>query len=118
MPMIRARCHTCGIVDLALAAFSLNIEAGSYSFSCPVCGMEITRRASRSTLKLLVAAGVSATDADPLAETDPSSPENDLPFEDWSPDPKAPAFSLNDLIDFHFQLEEATELSEHLLQER
>lgn len=112
MPTIRARCHTCGIVDLALAAISLNIDAGSYSFSCPECGVEITRRASRYTLMLLFAAGVSATDADPR------SPEDDLPFEDWSPDPKAPAFSLNDLIDFHFQLEEATELSEHLLQER
>ncbi len=118
MPTIRARCHTCGIVDLALAAICLNMDAGSYSFSCPVCGLEITRRASRYTLMLLFAAGVSATEADPPATTDPGSPENDLPFEDCSPDPKAPPFSLNDLIDFHFQLEEATELSEHLLQER
>lgn len=118
MPTIRARCHTCGIVDLPLAAISLDIEARSYAFGCPQCGQEITRHASRSTLMLLVAAGVSAIDNDPAAEGDPAQTEGQLSFEDWSPDPTAPALTLNDLIDFHFELEEATELAEHMLSER
>jgi len=118
MPAIRARCHTCGVVDMELSAMSLSIEAGLYSFHCPVCGVEITRRASRTTLLLLVAAGVPDVADDLSLESDPSSPNAELPLEDWSPDPTAPAFTLNDLIDFHFWLQEGAELTELPLQER
>jgi len=118
MPAIRARCHTCGVVEMELSAMSLNIEAGAYSFHCPACGVEITRRASRTTLMLLMAAGVRASAADLSVEIDPSSPNAELPLEDWSPDPTAPAFTSNDLIDFHFRLLQDAELTELPLKER
>lgn len=103
---------------MALSEISLSIQAGAYSFHCPECDAEITRRASRTTLMLLVAAGVPASEPDLRVEIDPSSPNAKLPFDDWSPDPTAPAFTPNDLIDFHFRLEEDAELAALLPQER
>lgn len=101
---------------MALSEVSLSIQAGAYSFNCPLCGVEITRPASRTTLMLLLAAGVPASEPDLRVEIDPSSPNATLPLEDWSPDPTAPAFTPNDLIDFHFRLEEDAELAELWLQ--
>ncbi len=118
MTTIRARCNFCGIVDMELSELSLSIEAGAYTFNCPECRVEITRTASRTTLMLLVAAGVPASGQDLRVKIDPTPPTPELPFDDMSPDPTAPAFTLNDLIDFHFRLQEDAELSELLPQDR
>jgi predicted RNA-binding Zn-ribbon protein involved in translation (DUF1610 family) len=118
MATIRARCPSCGIVELDLSAISLSVEVGVYAFTCPKCGDEITRVASRTTLLLLTAAGVPTSAPGEFGPPELPEIELELPFDDWSPDPEAPPFTLNDLIDFHFQLEEDEELHGLLLQER
>lgn len=118
MATIRARCPSCGIVDMELSAISLSVEVGVYAFTCPMCEDEITRVASRTTLLLLTAAGVPTSAPGEISVTDLPSLEEELPFDDWSPDPEAPPFTANDLIDFHFRLMEDDELHELLLQGR
>ena len=101
MTAIRIKCPTCGEMDLAPDDMSLFLtpsgDRGSYAFTCPECSQHVDRPASRKIVALLVAAGVEPTpiseDVGPL-----------LPPEDRSPDPDAEAFTLDDLIEFHFLL--------------
>lgn len=111
MTAIRVKCPSCGEVDLATDEMTLFLaptgDRGAYSFTCPDCSREVDRPASRKTVALLVAAGVETT---PM----PAEPELDLPFEDRSPDPDAPPFTLDDLIELHFLLQGDVELAELL----
>lgn len=118
MTRIRTRCPECGVVHMELSAITLSLDVGVYAFICPECQVEVTKVASQTTLMLLTAAGVAPADSNPFADADLEPPDEELAFEDWAPDPQAPAFTLNDLIDFHFRLREDTELHELLLQER
>ena len=101
MTTIKTKCPTCGEVDMGPTGIWLNLPVGevqgSYAFTCPECRFEVSKPASRKTVALLVAAGVATTPMPRVAELD-------LPPEDRSPDPDAPAFTLDDLIGFHFLL--------------
>jgi hypothetical protein len=66
-------------------------------FTCPECRSEVSKPASRKTVALLLAAGV-----EPVDQEEAEAPV--LPSADRSPDPGAPAFTLDDVIGFHFQL--------------
>lgn len=85
------------------AGISLELRAdgdqGVYAFTCPECRVEVARPASRKTVALLIAAGVEPVEMDTVGE-------RVLPLEDRSPDPTAPAFTLDELIAFHFTLED------------
>jgi predicted RNA-binding Zn-ribbon protein involved in translation (DUF1610 family) len=108
MTAIRIKCPTCGEVDLTPDEMSLFVapsgDEASYSFTCPECSTEVDRPANRKTVALLIAAGV---------ETTPWHPEEalELSFEDRSPDPDAPPFTLDDVIAFHYALQDETELA-------
>lgn len=103
MTAIRIKCPTCGEKDLAPDEMSLFLspsgDRGSYSFTCPECNQDVDRPANRKVVALLVAAGVAPT---PM----PEGTELDLPPEDRSPDPDAPPFTLDDLIELHFLLQD------------
>lgn len=103
MTAIRIKCPTCGEVDLAPDEMSLFVassgEQGSYCFTCPECSLEVDRPANRKTVALLIAAGVETT---PI----PHDAERVLPLEDRSPDPHAAPFTLDDVIEFHFLLQD------------
>jgi len=103
MTAIRTKCPSCGEVDLAPDEMSLYVtpsgEQGSYCFTCPECDLPVDRPANRKTVALLIAAGVETT---PM----PLDPELALPLEDRSPDPGAAAFTLDDVIAFHFLLQD------------
>ncbi len=106
MADIRANCPSCGQVDMSAEAISLQIagggERGQYAFTCPDCSTDVTRPADRKVVALLIAAGVSTrgAPAEPTAAGPPS-----LPAEDRNPCPHAPAFTLDDVIDLHFLLQ-------------
>lgn len=109
MADIRANCPTCGQVGMKAAAISLRIhgdgERGEYTFSCPDCGTDVTRAGDRKVVALLLAAGVDA-------KTD----VHELPPQDCSPHPDGPAFTLDDLIDLHFLLDDDVWLADEVSQ--
>lgn len=112
MTTIRTKCPDCGDVDLGADEISMSLAPGGdhgvYAFTCPECSTQVTRPASRRTAALLIAAGV-----EPSELVDPATtPE--IAFEDLSPDPCAPPFGLDDLIAFHFLLEDDLAVAEEL----
>ena len=88
---------------------------GTYRFTCPTCMDAVEKRADRKIVALLVSAGVDVAGRGTM--TDTQEPEHDeLPFvEDPRGSlPSAPAFSIDDVIDFHFQLENDGYIQEFL----
>jgi hypothetical protein len=65
---------------------------GSYSFDCPSCELPVEKPADHKIVLLLMSAGVEVMEAQ---ET--PSPETR---------PEGPAFTSDDLIDFHFLLQQ------------
>jgi hypothetical protein len=85
-------------------------EQGQYAFTCPDCSADVTRPADRKVVALLQAVGVNTREApaEPAVEAPSLAPE------DQGPAPDAPAFTLDDLIDLHFLLEDDAWLSEEI----
>jgi hypothetical protein len=75
-------------------------DRGAYRFTCPECREEVNKPASRKTVAVLIAAGVETSRMDEDLEV----PE--LPLEDRGSDPEAAVFTLDDLIAFHFALQD------------
>ena len=92
-------------------AISLRIDGngdrGQYAFTCPECRASVTRPTDRKIVGLLLAAGVEAGAPE-------EAPEDALPPEDRSPRTDRPAFTLDDLIDLHFLLDDDAWLEEEL----
>ncbi len=82
-------------------------DEGSYGFICPECQAEVNRPASRKTVALLIAAGV-----EPIATEEAAVETTPLPLEDQNPYPEARSFTLDDVIAFHFLLEDDVALEE------
>ena len=83
-------------------------DQGRYAFTCPDCGDHVTRPADRETVDLLLAIGVSTCEA--LDEARPPS----IPADDQNPFPHAPPFTMDDLIDLHFLLQQDAWLADEL----
>ena len=121
MTTIRTTCPTCGEVDMGAAAISLRLSGASgsaaYEFTCPECRSEVSKRANRKTVALLVAAGVEVRrlNASPVHER---PVDGMLPDDDLSPLPDAPSFTVDDLIAFHFVLEDDSAIERLLFQDR
>jgi hypothetical protein len=111
MMTIKTRCPTCGDVNMGPAGISLELpsdgEHGVYGFTCPECLVEVSRPASRKTVALLLAAGVEPIELD-------EAEVRMLPPQDRGPEPKAPAFTPDDLIGFHFLLQDDDAIAEGL----
>ena len=82
---------------------------GTYRFTCPTCMDDVEKRADRKIVALLVSAGVDVA----ARGTPPTLFEDDLEAEEAedvaparTPVPGAPAFTIDDVIDFHFKLED------------
>lgn len=92
---IRASCEECGDVELhvddVLVRVCIDDDAGSYVFRCPSCEMSVVKDAEPRVVELLVASGVELT-----AWSIPSEL-----FEAHD----GPAFTHDDLLDFHELLE-------------
>jgi predicted RNA-binding Zn-ribbon protein involved in translation (DUF1610 family) len=112
MTAIRVKCPSCGDVNLAPHEMSLQLhpsgDRGAYRFTCPECNSQVDRPASRKVTALLISAGVGPVPTDEEAES--LAPV--LPLEDRCPDPSAAPFTLDDLIAFHFLLEDDVAIAE------
>jgi hypothetical protein len=93
-------------------AILLSVERGGsegfYQFVCPECMGPVEKRADRKIVALLVSAGVDVSDERQAATAVQSrleqvSEELAVPTRAVS---DAPAFISDDLIDFHYQLED------------
>jgi hypothetical protein len=84
---------------------------GTYRFTCPTCFDDVEKRADRKIVALLVSAGVDVAGQDargPRLDGEPMFDQDEL-FPDEDPRgilPDGPAFTIDDLIDFHFKLQD------------
>jgi len=111
MTTIRTTCPRCGEVDMGPESILLSVRSngreGSYRFTCPECEDAVEKRADRKIVALLVSAGVDVAGRGTMTETDAGPRQDELPIEDpRGPLPQGPAFSIDDVIDFHFKLED------------
>jgi hypothetical protein len=100
-------------------AISLSVRAsgreGSYRFTCPRCDDAVEKRADRKIVALLVSAGVDLEPGGPSEMGD--SLFDQEPVEAVDPLERAvdgPAFTIDDVIEFHFLLEDDHYLKEFL----
>jgi hypothetical protein len=120
MTTIRTTCPRCGEVDMGPTAIRLQVERdgreGVYRFTCPTCMDAVEKRADRKIVALLVSAGVDvAGRAAAVAARDVEPEELPFPSEDpRGPLPTGHAFTIDDVIDFHFRLEDDTYIQEFL----
>ena len=75
---------------------------GSYRFTCPGCADDVEKRADRKIVALLVSAGVDIAQSD----RDPLQAATLFDDEDERALPTGPAFSIDDVIEFHFLLQD------------
>jgi hypothetical protein len=99
--------------EAILLSVRQNGREGSYRFTCPNCADDVEKRADRKIVALLVSAGV---DIDPGEELVSSQPE--LLYDDELDPrgilPDGPAFSIDDVIEFHYLLEDDRRIQEFL----
>jgi hypothetical protein len=105
MTTIRTNCPTCGEVDMSPEAVLLSVRdiagEGSYRFSCPECRTTVEKPADRKVVALLLSAGVELDEG----RNEPSAiPEMDESLYEERPD--GPPFTVDDIITFHFLLED------------
>lgn len=76
---------------------------GSYRFTCPSCADDVEKRADRKIVALLVSAGVDIEQS----ETDQLLFDDDEdPADQRGTMPQGPRFSIDDVIEFHYLLED------------
>jgi predicted RNA-binding Zn-ribbon protein involved in translation (DUF1610 family) len=117
MTTIRTTCPRCGEVDMGPQSIMLSVvrggREGTYRFTCPTCMDAVEKRADRKIVALLVSAGVDVAGRGTLTETDTL-----FDHEALSPEPRSlpsgPAFTIDDVIDFHFKLEDDAYIREFL----
>lgn len=82
-----------------------NGREGSYRFTCPTCEDDVEKRADRKIVALLVSAGVDISRSDVDAAFAPELFDEEVaePRE-----PPAPRLTADDLIEFHYLLEDDT----------
>ena len=99
--------------EAILLSVRQNGRDGSYRFTCPSCEDDVEKRADRKIVALLVSAGV---DIDQAEGTLVGHPELfDEPVDDpRGPLPTGPAFSIDDVIEFHYLLEDERYIEEFL----
>jgi len=80
-----------------------NGREGSYRFTCPSCEDDVEKRADRKIVALLVSAGVDIDRSDAMFAPELFDEEEEvLPPRE----PPAPRFTADDLIEFHYLLED------------
>lgn len=86
---------------------------GTYRFTCPTCLDAVEKRADRKIVALLVSAGVDPSAHGPTEpDEDEVEPTPTLPAADLGP--PGPPLTIDDVIEFHFLLEDDRYLKEFL----
>jgi hypothetical protein len=107
MTTIRTTCPRCGEVDMSPEAILLSIRdqmggEGSYRFSCPECQNTIEKPADRKVVALLLSAGVEIDEHERLFDEQDQA-ETLEQIERRAP---GPSLTIDDLIGFHFLLQD------------
>jgi predicted RNA-binding Zn-ribbon protein involved in translation (DUF1610 family) len=108
MTTIRTTCPRCGEVDMGPEAIVLSVERGgsegSYHFVCPECQGPVEKRADRKIVALMVSAGVDVSDQ----RQTPTAVQSrlDQVIEEPPHSSDAPAFTMDDVIELHYLLED------------
>lgn len=96
MATVQANCPACG-EDVKLGPQAVSLyptgERPFYAFVCPSCGVSAEKPANDKIIRLLTQAGVNVV-------RDPTYPEE-------IEHPELGPITLDEIIDFHFALEEA-----------
>ena len=112
MTIIRAICPSCGKVEMRTADISLEVsdDGGSsrYRFACPTCTVEVSKRADRQSVAMLMAAGIAPIDTTHIP----------LPTDDRTARDPGPAFTLDDVSAFHDLLQDDALIAELLSNEQ
>jgi hypothetical protein len=112
MTTIRTTCPRCGEVDMGPTAIELHVvrggREGTYRFTCPTCMDDVEKRADRKIVALLVSAGVDvAGRGGTIADELPfDAPPEDHEGVEEDPFASLPRFTIDDIIDFHFRLQD------------
>jgi hypothetical protein len=91
-----------------------NGREGSYRFTCPNCADDVEKRADRKIVALLVSAGVDIDRGEGTGMLDPETLFDDAPEDPRGTLPDGPSFTIDDLIEFHFMLEDDRSIQEFL----
>ena len=83
-----------------------NGREGSYRFTCPECEDAVEKRADRKIVALLVSAGVDVSDQGPASAAVQSRLDQLVEERPERAESDAPAFTVDDLIQFHFLLQD------------
>ncbi len=123
MTTIRTTCPRCGEVDMGPESILLSVmqggREGTYRFTCPTCSDAVEKRADRKIVALLVSAGVDVATRDEFESRTPSLFDDEPAGVDRrGPLPDAPALTVDDLIDFHFRLQDDDAIQEFLASQR
>ena len=84
-----------------------NGREGSYRFTCPTCEDDVEKRADRKIVALLVSAGVDISRSDVDAAFAPELFDGGRGVAEPR-EPPAPRLTADDLIEFHYLLEDDT----------
>jgi hypothetical protein len=91
-------------------AILLSVERGGsegfYRFVCPECTGPVEKRADRKIVALLVSAGVDVSDQGPASPAVQSRLDQLVDEREAGAIADAPAFTVDDLIQFHFLLQD------------
>jgi predicted RNA-binding Zn-ribbon protein involved in translation (DUF1610 family) len=114
MTTIRTTCPRCGEVDMGPESILLQVvrggREGTYRFECPTCLESVEKRADRKIVALLVSAGVDVASRGEAPMFEDLGP----PVADPGGAPAGPAFTIDDVIDFHFRLQDDRYIQEFL----
>ena len=103
MATIRTTCPECGEVDLTPESVMVSVHGdsgeGSYRFTCPRCTAAVEKRADRRIVALLRSVGVDVESDGPVEGLEALVPPPESR-------PGGPVFTPDDLIAFHFQLQD------------
>jgi hypothetical protein len=98
--------------EAILLSVRQNGREGSYRFTCPNCEDDVEKRADRKIVALLVSAGVDIDQGEPLSMNPELFDEDDEDPRD--PAPQGPPFTIDDVIEFHYLLEDDRYIQEFL----
>ncbi len=116
MTTIRTTCPKCGAVEMGIEAVLLSLREGTdegcYRFLCPNCFDTVEKPADPKIVALLMSVGVDVEGLDDDLDEDSLDPDESLMWLEARPD--GPPLTVDDLISFHFMLQDDERLARAL----
>jgi hypothetical protein len=122
MTTIRTTCPKCGAVEMGIEGVLLSLQdstgEGCYRFLCPGCLDTVEKPADQKIVALLLSVGVDVEGLE-RAEDEPtlwhpSVDSSERLEERLEERPEGPPFTVDDLITFHFLLQDDERLAREL----